>query len=255
MGKSARQIPLLLVLLFYFSQGLAETAHVAVASNFHQTLRQLTPLFEQASGHKLLVSSASTGKLYAQIRNGAPYDLFLSADRSRPQQLVNDNQAAAKTLQTYATGQLALWSNNRTKSETDLVQLLSSGRFNRLAMANPKTAPYGVAAKQVLEALGLWATTKDKVARGENIGQTFQFVASGAAEIGFVSLSQLRLLNRAHLHIWLVPSSLYSPIEQQMVLLNRGATNPAASAFMTFLASDLAQDMIVKSGYRSKDIQ
>lgn len=255
MPKFSRQIQLFLLLIIYGPLALAESVHVAVASNFHQTLRQLTPLFEQTSGHSLVISSASTGKLYAQIRHGAPYDLFLSADAYRPQQLINDGLAHAESLQTYAIGQLALWTRNDKIPETDLVQLLNSGQFNRLAIANPKTAPYGVATKQTLEALGLWEQTKNKIARGENIGQTFQFVASGAAEIGFVSLSQIRLLKSAQTHLWLVPHTLYNPIEQQMVLLKRGSTNPAARAFMNFLASDQAKAWIVKSGYRSMDEQ
>lgn len=250
MLMAARRLLLLLLLLLICSHTLAATVHVAVASNFKQSLQQLAPLFQKESGHKLLISSASTGKLYAQIRHGAPFELFLAADAARPKQLVHDGLAIAGSRQTYAIGQLALWSHTASRSGTNLMELLKSGQFDRLSIANPKTAPYGLAAKQTLEALGLWDRLQGKIVRGENIGQAFQFVASGAATIGLISLAQIRLIDKQQTHFWLVPDKLYAPIQQQLVLLNRGAANPATQALIDFLSSDRAKQQIKESGYR-----
>jgi molybdate transport system substrate-binding protein len=226
----------------------AATVNVAVASNFAATLRLLATAFNRESGHQLRISSASTGKLYAQIVQGAPYDVFLAADSDRPERLVHLGLAAGDSRFTYARGRLLLWSP-RSGFAGDGVEILTQGRFRHLAIANPKTAPYGVAARQALESLGLWETIEPRLVRGENIGQTFQYVASGAAELGLVSRSQLPALNAGAGYDWPVPSHLHTPIRQQAVLLARGAGNPAATDFLIFLRSDIAAALIAEAGY------
>jgi len=239
---------LLLSLLLTGSAGIASTVNVAVASNFKDTLQRISVRFRSATGHELRISSASTGKLYAQIVHGAPYDVFLAADGSRPERLVQEGLAVKGSRKTYALGRLVLWSTDRSvQGEGPLV--LERGEFRRLAIANPATAPYGEAAMQVLEKLGLWHRYHKITARGENIGQVFQYVASGAADIGFVSLSQLRLSGRAEGYQWPVPQSLYQPIRQQGVLLERSRDYAAALQFMEFLAGEEAVQLIRAGGY------
>jgi molybdate transport system substrate-binding protein len=227
----------------------AAEVRVAVAANFIGTLDELGKAFHAGSGDTLVVSSGSTGKLYAQIRNGAPYDVLLAADVERPRRLEQEGLAVPGSRFTYARGQLVLWSREPGRVDAD-AQVLRSGRFRHLAIANPLTAPYGVAAMQTLEHLGLWEALAARLVRGEDIGQTFQFVQSGNAEIGFVALAQVRELNpAARGSWWLVPAKLYEPIEQQAVLLTRARDNAAARAFLTFLCSVRAREIIQASGY------
>ncbi len=242
-----RKIISLLLLLASLPVGAA-TVNVAVASNFVATLRQLVPLFHDATGHTLRISPASTGKLYAQIRHGAPYDIFLSADAAHPGKLVEKGLAEPDSLITYAVGRLALWSSNLEYRALG-PDLLREHAFKRLAIANPKTAPYGAAARQTLEELDLWRSMKGRLVRGENIGQTFQFVASGAAEIGFVALSQVRSGEGRGGYLWEVPASLYQPIRQQAVLLSRSRANEGARDFMAFLKGPVATTLIQQNGY------
>lgn len=225
----------------------ADKAAVAVAANFLAPMKQLAPRFEQASGHTLVLSSGSTGKFYAQIRNGAPFDVLLAADDETPARLMREGDAVR--TQTYAIGRLALWSADSAKLDGTDAQL-RRGAYNKLAVANPRLAPYGAAAIQVLEKLGLAERAKAKFVMGENIGQTHQFVASGNADLGFVALSQVwqdgRLSGGS---AWLVPTTLYAPIRQDAALLKRGAANPAARALLDFLKTPQAQAVIRSYGY------
>lgn len=225
----------------------AEQASIAVAANFSAPMKQLAPLFEQASGHTLVLSSGATGKFYTQIKNGAPFDVLLAADDETPARLMREGDAVR--TETYAIGKLALWSADAGKLDgSDAV--LRRGAYNRLAVANPRLAPYGAAAMQVLDRLGLAERAKAKLVTGENIGQTYQFVASGNAEIGFVALSQVwqdgRLSGGS---AWVVPASLYAPIRQDAALLKRGEANPAARALLDFLKTPRAQALIRSYGY------
>ena len=226
----------------------AGEVHVAVAANFVGPLTQLAKTFEQDSGNRVIFSPSSTGKLYAQIKNGAPFDVLLAADARRPQLLEQEKLGVAGSRFTYAVGRLALWS-----PKAGLVdpggQVLKSGRFERLAVANPKTAPYGEAARETLERMGLWQTLAPRLVRGEDIGQTFQFVASGNADLGFVALSQVKGADRYHGSYWIVPDTFHRPVEQQAVLLEKGRNNPAARAFMAFLKGKAARAMIENFGY------
>ena len=225
----------------------ADTAHIAVAANFAAPMKALSARFEQASGHALTLSSGSTGKFYAQIKNGAPFDVLLAADDETPARLLREGDAVR--TQTYAVGKLALWSADASRLDGSDA-LLRRGAYNRLAVANPRLAPYGAAAMQVLEKLGLAGQAKDKLVMGENIGQTHQFAASGNAELGFVALSQVwqdgKLTGGS---AWLVPPALHAPIRQDAALLKRGAANAAARALLDFLKSHEAQTVIRSYGY------
>ncbi|RED43753.1 molybdate ABC transporter substrate-binding protein [Aestuariispira insulae] len=221
----------------------AEKVHLAVASNFTGPAKQLAETFQRTSGHKAVLSFGSTGKLYAQIIHGAPFDIFLAADAERPSRLVFDGLALEESLFTYAVGRLALYSPT-LRTSTALRNKLESGDFQRLAIANPKTAPYGLAAEELLGNLKI--NTKGKLVFGENIAQTYQFVASGNADLGLVAAAQLKASDSAG---WMVPETLHAPIRQQAVLLNRGKDNPAARAFLAFLRSDPAGKMIRSFGY------
>ena len=223
---------------------LAAEVHVAVAANFTKPMKQLQREFEQVSQHTIIISFGSSGQLYSQIKNGAPYEVLLSADRDRPERLVAEGEAVSDSLFTYAVGKLVLWSK-----QDHLVdkagKVLSSSQFQHVAIANPQTAPYGTAAKQVMEKLGVWEALQNKIVQGENITQTYQFVATGSAELGFIALSQYQG-NGSH---WLVPQAQYSPIEQGAVLLKKGKNHPAAQDFITFLQTPAAHAVIKKFGY------
>jgi len=225
----------------------AAEINIAVAANFTGVMKQLEQQFETKTGHDLLVSYSSTVKLYSQIKHGAPYEIFLAADIKYPQQLIDEGDAVIDSLFIYAVGQLVLWSQ-----QADLIdkqgEILKTGEFTHLAIANPKTAPYGLAAQEVLDKLNLWDIMQDKLVQGDSVTQTFQFVFTGNAELGFIALSQYIDADKAGSH-WLVPQELYTPIEQAAVLLKSGAQNEAAKAFITFLHSDAAKTIIEKFGY------
>jgi len=226
---------------------------VAVASNFLAPIKNLVSVFESESNHEIRLVSASSGKLYAQIKNGAPFDLFLSADQEKPILLEQEGLTVEKTRMTYAIGQIVLWSANNNLNE-DGEEILRRGDFRRLATANPKLAPYGRAAIEVMENLNLTLALKNKIVRGENISQTFQFVSSGNAEVGFVALSQLQSNGKYEsASAWLVPQDLYSPIYQDAVLLKskskETATASAALEFYEFLQSARAKKTIKNFGY------
>ena len=225
---------------------LADEIRVAVASNFTRAIREIALHFEQQSGHKAILVSGSTGKHYAQSKNGAPFEVFFSADAKRPRLLEQEGVAQPGSRFTYAIGKLVLWS-----PETDRVdpggKVLEQGDFRHLALANPKLAPYGKAAREVLERRGLWRALRARMVRGENIGQTYQFVKSGNAELGFVAWSQVRRPGRApDGSWWAIPQALYAPIEQQAVLLK---DDPVARGFMTFVRGKEALEIIRSYGY------
>lgn len=227
----------------------ADEIQVAVASNFSQPLEALASIFKASSGHDLKISAGATGKLYAQIENGAPFEVFLSADSKTPKKLIDAQLAVADSQFTYALGKLVLWS-----SEKDYVDnqgaVLKKNEFKHLAMANPETAPYGRAAVEVMDKLNLSASFAEKKVQGENISQTYDFVATGNAELGFVALSQVQKEGALKAgSMWLVPEDLYSPIQQDVVLLNKGQANLAAQSFLEFLKSVEAYKLISGYGY------
>ena len=227
----------------------AGEVHVAVASNFTAALDQLARRFESSSGNRVLVSAGSTGKLYVQIKNGAPFDVLLAADSEHPQRMETEKMAVAGTRFTYAVGKLVLWSP-RPGMVDGSGNVLSKARFRHLAIANPKTAPYGEAAVETLQKMGLWEPLQARLVQGENIGQTFQYVATGNAELGFVSLAQVKAAESNYNgSYWLVPATYYNPIIQQAVLLEKGRDNAAASDFLKFLRGKTAQAIIEGFGY------
>ena len=228
----------------------------AVASNFMNPFKQLVARFQTQSGHTATLVSGSTGKLYAQIIHGAPYDVFLAADSERPRLLEKNGQAVTATGFTYARGKIVLWSADPMRIGPDGTAVLRQSKFKHLAMANPKTAPYGKAAFTLLQRLSLWEPLSPLIVRGENIGQTFQFVATGNAEVGLVALSQVldprMKIVGSH---WQVPEHLYDPIDQDAILLTHGQANPAAKEFLQFLQSEPARKIIQSYGYGLQKVQ
>ena len=232
----------------------AADIHVAVASNFATTMRRLATVYQAETGFSLRFSSASTGKLYAQIKNGAPYDVFLSADDERAERLVDEDIGVRESLRTYATGQLVLVSNIATQVDLrnePCDRLFYSDRVKRFAIANPGTAPYGLAAQQTLQNIGAWDQVRPKLVRGENISQAFQFVESGNAQAGFVAKSQLHSYAGENISKcrWDVPPDQHQPIEQKMVVLKASSEKPAVEAFENFIAGDLAAAIMEEFGY------
>jgi molybdate transport system substrate-binding protein len=227
----------------------AGTVQVAVAANFAAPMERIATAFQAASGHTLELSSGATGKFHAQILAGAPFEVLLAADSGTPQALIDAGQAVAGSRFTYATGRLVLWSAapDRVDERGDV---LKTGEFKHLAIANPKTAPYGAAAMQVLRALSLQQSLAPKLVTGESIAQAYQFVATGNAEIGFVALSQVSGPDRAKQgSMWLVPPQMHDPIRQDAVLLQAGHGNPAARALLAFMHSDAARAIVRAYGY------
>jgi len=226
----------------------AADALVAAASNFASTLATLEQQFERSHPHTVRITLGSTGKLYAQIRNGAPYDIFLSADQARAEQLIANGLARADTRFTYAVGRLSLWSaESALFSEKGAPEFLLSRQYRALAIANPKTAPYGLAAREALRALGLWKRVRDKLVMGQNVGQTFTLVASGNARLGFIATPQLAQWSNGSR--WDVPAHLFPPVRQDGVMLQRADGNRAAAAFHAFLQTAEARDTITRAGY------
>ncbi|MCB0367306.1 MAG: molybdate ABC transporter substrate-binding protein [Bdellovibrionaceae bacterium] len=224
----------------------SEDLHVAVAANFSRTFKTLAQKFEQESGHKILISSGSSGNQYAQILNGAPFHVFLSADSLRPQKLEEAKKIVTGTRFTYALGILALWTS-RQNLDLQEGEILKSTGLGHIAVANPRLAPYGMAAEQTLKAFGLWDEKKGQLVRGENVNQAFQYVESGNAQVGFVALSQvLSLAESKRGQYWKVPSQYYRPIEQQAVQLK---DSKAAKELLAFLKSPESRKIIEASGY------
>jgi len=250
--KSRPELPRWLGDLLALGGSLAVHAgevHVAVAANFAGPMKTLAADFQKATGHTAVLASGATGKFYAQIRSGAPFDVFLAADEETPARLDKEGATVPGSRFTYAVGKLVLWS-----AKPDLVdaqgEVLKRGSFAHLALAAPRLAPYGAAAVETMTRLGVLAALTPKLVQGESIGQTFGFVSSGNAELGFVALSQVwenGALKSGS--AWIVPAELHRPIRQDAVLLARGKANPAAVALMAFLKSDAAKAVIRSFGY------
>jgi molybdate transport system substrate-binding protein len=230
------------------------TAHagevqVAVAANFAGPMEKLAAQFQKDTGHKAVVASGATGKFYAQIRNGAPFEVLLSADDETPARLEAEGQAVAKSRFTYAFGHLVLWSAKANYVDATGA-VLKTGDFTHLAIANPKTAPYGAAAVSVIDKLGLTARLQPRLVQGENIAQAFQFASTGNAELGFVAQAQVWRDGKFTAGSgWIVPATMHAPIRQDAALLTRGAKNPAAQALLDYLRSDKAKALIRAYGY------
>ena len=229
----------------------AEDISVAVAANFTAPMKLVAAEFEKESGHKVVASFGSTGKFYAQIKNGAPFEVLLAADDETPAKLVKEKAGASGSQFTYAVGKLVLWS-----AKPGLVDstgsVLNRGDFAHLSLADPKLAPYGAAAVQTLKALGIFEALQPKIVTAENITQAYQFVGSGNAELGFVALSQVRKDDKdgkLEGSSWLVPAHLYTPIRQDAVILEPGKGKPAVEALMKFLKGDKAKAIIKPFGY------
>jgi molybdate transport system substrate-binding protein len=221
------------------------TVHVAVAANFTDCATEIARLFEQRTGNHAVLSSGSTGQLFTQITQDAPFEIFLAADEETPNKAVAAGLAPADSAFTYALGKIVLFST--TLDLADGETALREAKFEKIAIANPLTAPYGAAAMQALKSLGLDAKLAGKIVQGNNIAQTFQFVETGNAEVGFVAMSQV--LDKSPKSKWTVPQTLYSPIRQAAVLLEKGSENEAARAFLSFLKSPETVRIIEKYGY------
>ena len=240
-----------LTLLFvaYATSLRAEQALVAVAANFSAPMQQIALAFQKDTGHQLKLSFGATGGIYAQIKNGGPFDVFLSADQLTPQKIEADGLGVPQTRFTYATGQLVLWSKQDGLVD-DKGQVLRSKNIQRIALANPKLAPYGAAALEAMTQLGLLDELKPKLVQGDNIAQTYQFVSTQNAQLGFVALSQVfadgKITSGSG---WVLPSSLYKPILQDAILLKNGKDNSAAKALMLYIKGDKAKEMIKRFGY------
>ncbi len=235
--------------LVWTHQALAAEVSVAVAANFAAPMKIIAQDFERATGHKAVLSFGGTGQFYAQIKNGAPYSLLLAADAHTPAKIEKEGLGVTGTTFTYAVGQLVLWSKTPGRVD-DQGEILKMGNFSKLAIANPKLAPYGAAAIEVLNHLGVMSQVKSKIVEGANIAQTYQFVFSENADLGFVALSQVYENGKFKQGSgWVVPNLMYSPIKQDTVLLNPGRDNPAAIALLTYLRSDAAKAVIRKFGY------
>lgn len=244
----------LLSLVFFslaVTPALAEQALVAVAANFIGPFTEVAMEFEKTTGHTVQAASGSSGSFYTQIKNGAPFAVFFSADNERPKLLEEEGLGVKGSRFTYAIGRLVLWS-----SDPDLMKgedTLRSEKFKHLAIANPKTAPYGAAAMQAMQKLGVWESIQPRLVMGENMGQVLGFVESGNAELGFLALSQVldpKMKRKGGR--WDVPSNLHEPIQQDVVLLEKGKDNPAAKALMEFMGGPQAKAVIERYGYELK---
>lgn len=246
MNRSPAILPLLCCLA---SPAHADAVTIAVASNFTAPLQKIAAEFEKETGHKVVPSFGSTGKFYAQIKAGAPFEILLAADNETPARLEKEGAAVAGSSFTYAIGKLVLWSKQAGYVD-DKGEVLKKNKFKHLALANPKLAPYGAAGFELLKSLGMIEAIEPKFVTGENISQTYQFVASGNAELGFVALSQVykdgKITNGS---AWSVPQQHYTPIRQDAVLLAKGKDHPAAVALLHYLKSDKTQALIRSFGY------
>lgn len=241
---------LALMVALLASTAQAAELRIAVAANFLGTLNKLAPLYELHSGQTLLISSGSTGRHYAQIVNGAPFDVFLSADIERPTLLVNEGLAVADSRFTYARGVLVLWSDQMDLPLQDGV-FLSSPELRHLALVNPRTAPYGAAGVEVMEQLGVYNSLQGgRIAQAENLTQALQYVTSGTAQVGFLALSQIIQPDGSlRGNAWLPPASSYSSLEQQAVVLTASPQQQAAQAFLDWLRGEEARAVIKAAGY------
>jgi molybdate transport system substrate-binding protein len=243
------RLSLLLLAISAAHPAHADEVQVAVAANFTAPMKEIAAQFERESGHKVLASFGSTGKFYSQIQNGAPFEILLAADDETPTKLEKGGAAVAHTRFTYAIGKLVLWSAQPGVVDAK-GDVLSKGGFTHLSLANPRVAPYGAAAVEVLQKLNLYSTLEPKFVQGENIAQTHQFVVSGAAPLGFVAMAQVyeggKLKSGS---AWVVPAGMYAPIRQDAVVLARGKGKAAVDAFLNYLKGDKAKAVIRSYGY------
>jgi molybdate transport system substrate-binding protein len=248
-GERMTRIAGLLAMMAWAGLAHAGQVQVAVAANFTAPMQEIAARFEQDTGHKAVLAFGATGKFYAQIQNGAPFEVLLAADDATPARLEQAGQAVRGTRFTYAIGKLVLWSAKPGYVDP-AGTVLAAGRFSHLAIGNPKTAPYGAAALETLKKLNLFERLQSKLVQGENISQAQQFVSTGNAELGFVALSQVwhdgKLSSGS---AWIVPTKLYRPIRQDALILKRGDANPAARALVAYLHSDKAKTIIRSFGY------
>lgn len=242
------RISLALAIVSLAAAAVAAEVKVAVAANFTEPAREIAARFKARTGHEAALSFGSSGQFYGQIANGAPFEVFLSADRERPEKVEAEGLGVAGSRFTYAIGRLVLYSKTPGLVDGE-GQVLKGGRFNKIAIADPKTAPYGLAAVETMKRLRLYETLTPKLVRGTSITQAYQFVETGAAELGFVALSQVVAVKGGSR--WTVPAANHAPIDQQAVLLKTGAEDPAARAFMTFLRGREARAIIRKYGYEA----
>ncbi|CAI8896722.1 Tungstate/molybdate/chromate-binding protein ModA [Pseudomonas donghuensis] len=251
MSKCAPRFALAALATFMtFNSAWADEVQVAVAANFTAPIQAIAKDFEKDTGHKLVAAYGATGQFYAQIKNGAPFDVFLAADDSTPEKLEKEGNTVKGSRFTYAIGTLALWS-----AKDDYVDgkgdVLKKNQFKHLSIANPKAAPYGLAATQVLDKLQLSEATRAKIVEGQNITQAFQFVSTDNAELGFVALSQIYKDGKVSSgSAWIVPSNLHEPIKQDAVILNKGKDSAAAKALVEYLKGPKAAAVIKAYGYQ-----
>ncbi|NBF15217.1 molybdate ABC transporter substrate-binding protein [Pseudomonas sp. Fl4BN2] len=228
----------------------ADEVQVAVAANFTAPIQAIASDFEKDTGHKLIAAYGATGQFYTQIKNGAPFEVFLAADDSTPEKLEKEGDIVPGSRFTYAIGTLALWSAKDGYVD-DAGKVLEKNQFKHLSIANPKAAPYGLAATQVLAKQGLTDKVKDKIVEGQNITQAYQFVSTGNAELGFVALSQIFKDGKvSHGSAWIIPESMHDPIKQDAVILKKGENNPAAKALTEYLKGPKAEAIIKSYGYQ-----
>lgn len=243
--SAATWFPAVLFAVMLSTVAKAADVKVAVAANFTEAAKEIGDLFEKETGHKAVFSFGSTGQLYTQITQQAPFEVFLAADQARPEKAVKEGFAVPDSRFTYATGKIVLFS--KTPDFVKGEATLKDGKFNKIAIANPKTAPYGAAAVEAMKALGVYDDLSDKIVQGNNIAQTYQFVDSDNAELGFVALSQVAAKTEGSR--WIVPEDLYATIAQDAVLLRGGEKNEAAVAFVKFLKGPKALEVKEKFGY------
>ena len=227
------------------NSSLADTVNVSVAANFTDAAKEIAKVFKEKTGHDAILSFGSSGQFYTQIKESAPFEVFLSADDERPKKLVEEGLGVADEEFTYADGKLVLWSKNPGFVKNE--ETLKKGEFSKISIANPTAAPYGAAAIEVMKALNVYDALQPKIVQGNSIAQAFQFINTENAELGFIALSQIP--NQKEGSWWVVPSKYYKAIHQDAVLLKTGEKNPAAKAFMKFLKSSVSRSIIQKFGY------
>jgi len=248
--KTLQKVLTALFFLFALANVQAQTVMVAVAANFTEPMQEIAAAFDKETGNNTVLSFASSGKFFAQIKNGAPFDVFLSADAAKPLALEEAGLSVKDTRFTYAKGVLILWSPKADFVDSQGPEVLKTDQFKHLSLANPKLAPYGTAAIETLNNLGVYEDVAKKIVMGENIAQAYQFVATHNAQLGFVALSQVMKQGKLSSGSgWIVPKDLYSPIRQDAVLLKKAEDNDAAKALLDYLKSDKALAIIESYGY------
>ena len=250
MHRTVKRAVSVFILFLSCSSLEAESVMVAVSANFTSTMKELVSLFQKGTEHRVEISSGATGAFYAQIKNGAPFEVLFAADDIIPEKLINEGLADRGSRFTYAIGRVVLWSPRKSFVDSE-GRVLREGKFRFLALANAAVAPYGRAAEAVLIRRGLIEALQSKLVRGESITQTYQFIAAGNAELGFVALSQIigsdgRLKSGS---CWIVPVDIAPPLKQDAVLLKKGKRNRAAFALLEFMKTSRAREIIRRHGY------